>query len=69
MSAAKCHCTDAYRGHLPSAAARPRDAWRRAVAQLASPFVRLHELRNMRSRLLQDALEHLDGCKSHRHDA
>jgi hypothetical protein len=63
MSAANCHCTNDDRGHLAT------PAWRNALAGLASPFFRLHHLRNIRSRMLEEALSDLDRCKPRRPDA
>ncbi len=59
MNTHNCHCQDDYQAHLR---AHHRVAWRNALAALVSPFVRLHELRNVRTRMLHDALCDLDGC-------
>jgi hypothetical protein len=41
-----------------------RIAWRSALAGLAQPMLRLHHLRNIRTQILDDVLDDLDGCKS-----
>ena len=74
MNHQNCHCKDAYQDHLsawaahigsPATVARQhRFAWRRALASLASPMLRLHHLRNIRTQMLHDALGDLDGCDS-----
>lgn len=67
MNAHNCHCTDEHRG-APSHAltGKHRLAWRNALAALASPMVRLHHLRNVRTQMLRDALAshdcHNTGC-------
>ena len=69
MNAHNCHCTTEYYGRLNPLAGQHRIAWRNALAGLASPFVRLHQLRNIRSRMLQEALGDLDKCKPEQPDA
>ncbi len=74
MNGQNCHCKDAYQDHLftlaghirsPVIVARQhRFAWRRALARLARPMLRLHHLRNIRTQMLDDALGELDGCNS-----
>ncbi len=65
MNTHDCHCQDDYQGHLTS---HHRVAWRNAVAALVSPMVRLHQLRNVRTRMLHEALCDLDHCdKRDRH--
>lgn len=73
MNSHNCHCQDDYRARLsgwaqasgsPESLARThRFAWRNALAGLASPAVRLHQLRNLRTHLMHEALDDLDGCK------
>ncbi len=70
MNAHDCHCTDDFRGHASkSLTARHRIAWREAIARLASPMVRLHHLRNIRTQMLRDALRNIDNCKERGDDA
>ncbi len=74
MNGQNCHCNDAYPdrvsacvGHIGSSgslARRHRFAWRSALASLASPMVRLHHLRNVRTQMLREALADLDGCEN-----
>jgi hypothetical protein len=56
MNAQHCHCHSESRGRLSN--------WAGALANLASPVVRLHHLRNIRTHMLHEALEHLDSCSS-----
>ncbi len=63
MNAHNCHCTDEYRGHLSDS------PWRGALTVLASPMVRLHNLRNLRTRMLHDALGDVDDCNARGEDA
>ncbi len=70
MTAHNCHCTDDYRGRLSdSVAGQHRIAWREALAAIASPMVRLHRLRNIRTQMLRDALGDLDNRKTRGDDA
>ncbi len=70
MNAHDCHCTDHFRGHpSKSLSARHRIAWREAIARLASPMVRLHRLRNIRTQMLRDAICSIDGCQERDDDA
>ncbi len=70
MNAHNCHCTDDFRGHAAkSLTTRHRIAWREAIARLASPMVRLHHLRNMRTQMMRDALCDIDGCSKRGDDA
>ena len=70
MNAHNCHCTDEYRDRPPdSAGGQHRIAWREALAAIASPMVRLHHLRNIRTQMLRDALCDLDGCDTGCEDA
>lgn len=69
MSANNCHCTDEYQGHLNDLTGRHRAAWRNALAGLASPFLRLHQLRNVRTQMLHKALANLDDCGPRKSDA
>ena len=70
MNAHNCHRTDKYRHRLPgSLSGRHRIAWREALAAMASPMVRLHHLRNIRTRMLRDALCDVDGCETRDDDA
>ena len=72
MNGHNCHCKDAYQdrlsawaGHIGSpqpVARKHRFAWRSALGKLATPVLRLHHLRNIRTRMLHDALSELDGC-------
>ncbi len=74
MNRQNCHCQDAYQDHLTawaghigsrdSLARRHRFAWRSALARLASPVLRLHHLRNVRTQMLHEALDDLDGCNT-----
>ncbi len=74
MNRQNCHCKDAYQdrlftlaGHIRSpvmVAGKHRFAWRSAFAGLAQPMLRLHHLRNIRTQMLDDLLDHLDGCRS-----
>ncbi len=70
MDAHNCYCTDEFRGDLrDSLGDRHRIAWREALAALASPMVRLHHLRNMRTKMLRDALGELDSRNKRGDDA
>ncbi len=70
MNAHNCHCTDEFRGNLSgSLTSQHRIAWRNALAALASPMIRLHHLRNIRTQMLRDALCDLDGCDKRGEDA
>lgn len=70
MNAQNCHCTDDFRGHAAkSLSTRHRIAWREAIARFASPMVRLHRLRNLRTQMLHEALCDIDGCKQRGEDA
>ena len=63
MTAHNCHCSDQLRGDLSdSLTSQHRIAWREALASLASPMVRLHHLRNVRTRMFRDALGTRDDC-------
>ncbi|TDJ14487.1 MAG: hypothetical protein E2O63_00055 [Gammaproteobacteria bacterium] len=74
MSGHNCHCKDAYQDRLFTFAGHTRSPvmlarqhgfeWRQMLARLARPMLRLHHLRNIRTQMLDDALEDLDGCKS-----
>jgi len=74
MNGQNCHCKDAYQdrlftlaGHIRSpvmVARKHRFAWRSALAGLAQPTLRLHHLRSIRTQMLDDLLDDLDGCKS-----
>lgn len=74
MNGQNCHCKDAYQdrlyslaGHIRSpvmVARKDRFAWRSALGRLATPMLRLHHLRNIRTQMVDDLLEDLDGCKS-----
>ncbi len=74
MNGQNCHCKDTYQGRLSSwlghigspdsLARRHRFAWRSALAGLASPMLRLHHLRNVRTQMLHEALGDLDGCEN-----
>ncbi len=66
MNTHDCQCHDDYQRHLT---AHHRVAWRNALAALASPIVRLHELRNVRTQMLHEALRDLDCRKSRDSDA
>ena len=63
MIAQNCHCSAEYR-QRPSAS-----RWRDAFVAIASPMVRLHHLRNIRTRMLRDALCGVDGCSERGDDA
>ena len=70
MNTHNCHCRDEFRGHLSdSLTDQHRIAWRDALAKLASPMVRLHQLRNMRTQMLHDALDDLDSGNERGGDA
>jgi hypothetical protein len=69
MSAPNCHCNNEYQGRLTGMADQHRVAWRNALAILASPIVRLHELRNARTRMLHEALRNQDHCGTRNRDA
>ncbi len=70
MDVHNCHCNDKYRDQLSnSLSSQHRIAWREALAAIASPMVRLHHLRNMRTQMLRDALCDLDGCDTRDDDA
>jgi len=74
MNGHNCHCKDAYQDRLFTLAGHTRSpvmlarqhgfAWRRTLARLATPMLRLHHLRNIRTQMLHDALGDLDGCNS-----
>ena len=76
MTGQNCHCQDAYQdrlfnlaGHIRSpvmVARKHRFAWRSALARLATPMLRLHHLRNIRTQMVDDLLDDLDDCKSAR---
>ena len=66
MRAHPCNCTDEYRPELSGSLSNHRRiAWRNALAALAKPMLRLHQLRNIRTQMLRDALNDRD-CNSHR---
>ncbi len=66
MRAHTCNCTDEYQPDLSgSLSDHRRIAWRNALAALAKPMLRLHQLRNIRTQMLRDALNNRD-CNSHR---
>lgn len=66
MRANTCNCTDEYRQDLSdSLGDHRRIAWRNALAALAKPMLRLHQLRNIRTQMLREALNNRD-CNSHR---
>ncbi len=70
MNAHNCHCADQFRRDLTdSLGDRHRIAWREGLAALASPMVRLHRLRNMRTQMLRDALGDLDSRNKRGDDA
>ncbi len=70
MNAHNCHCTDEFRGEMSGSLTGPqRLAWRNVLATLASPMVRLHHLRNIRTQMLRDALGELDSCNKRGDDA
>lgn len=69
MSASICHCADHNRGHLATLAAKHGIVWRKLVAGFVAPLVRLHHWRNIRSRMLQEALSDLDHCDGRSDDA
>ncbi len=58
MTAHNCHCNEEYEARLLDS------PWRDALAALASPIVRLHRLRNIRTQMLRDALCDHDGCNA-----
>lgn len=67
MNAHNCHCADRYRRELSdSRNGHRRFGWRKAIAALTSPMIRLHQLRNVRTQILRDALARHDcnnnGC-------
>jgi len=64
MNAHNCHCTHENQGHLNGLAGQHRKGWQNALAGLVSPLVRLHQFRNVRTRMLHEALRKLDHCKS-----
>jgi hypothetical protein len=74
MNGQNCHCKDAYQDHLFSWAGHIRSpvmvarmhrfAWRSALARLATPMLRLHHLRNIRTQMVDELLGDLDSCKS-----
>ena len=74
MNGQNCHCKDAYQdrlfslaGHIRSpvlVARRHQIAWRSAIARLATPMLRLHHLRNIRTQMVDELLDDLDACKS-----
>jgi hypothetical protein len=65
MRAHTCNCTDEYPPDLSgSLSDRRRIAWRNALAGLAKPMLRLHQLRNIRTQMLRDALNQRD-CNNH----
>lgn len=66
MRAQPCNCTDDYRPDLSgSLSDHRRIAWRNALATLARPMLRLHQLRNIRTQMLREALNNRD-CNNHR---
>ena len=66
MRAQPCNCTDDYRPDLSgSLSDQRRTAWRNALAVLARPMLRLHQLRNIRTQMLREALNNRD-CNKHR---
>ena len=70
MNAQNCRCTEEIREDLSgSLGDQQRVAWRDVLATLASPMVRLHHLRNIRTQMLHDALGDLDGCDKGGDDA
>lgn len=69
MTAPNCRCTNEYHGRLTGLTDQHRVAWRNALAGLASPFVRLHHFRNIRTRMLHEALGDLDHCEPRDSDA
>ena len=74
MNGQNCHCKDTHQDRLFTLAGHTRSpvmvarthpiAWRSALAGLAQPMLRLHHLRNIRTQMLDDVLDDLDGCKS-----
>lgn len=68
-----CHCDDQHRARLSgwvrtdespkSVSGWHRSAWRNALSGLASPIVRLHQLRNLRTQMLRNALDDMDACR------
>ena len=70
MDAHNCHCNDEFRRDVSgSLTNRQRNAWRNAFATLASPMIRLHRLRNIRTQMLREALGDLDDCDKRGDDA
>ena len=68
MSTQCCNCTDESRHHLSNSLSdHSRTVWRNALAALASPMLRLHHLRDIRTQMLRDALGDRD-CGEHRGD-
>jgi hypothetical protein len=66
MRANTCNCTDEYRQDLSgSLSDHRRITWQNALAALAKPMLRLHQLRNIRTQMLRDALNTRD-CNKHR---
>ncbi len=70
MNAHDCHSTGEFRGDpSDSLADQHRFGWRNVLVTMASPMVRLHHLRNIRTQMLRDALGDLDGCNRRCDDA
>lgn len=74
MNGQNCHCKETHQDRLFTLAGHTRSpvmvarthriAWCSALAGLAQPMLRLHHLRNIRTQILDDVLDDLDGCKS-----
>lgn len=70
MNSHNSHCSDEYWNHAPgwpgsrassdSLPGQQANAWRDALTRLASPIIRLHHLRNIRTQMLYDALADLE---------
>jgi hypothetical protein len=66
MRAQTCNCRDEYRQGLSGSPSNHRRIdWQKALAALARPMLRLHQLRNIRTQMLRDALNNRD-CNNHR---
>jgi hypothetical protein len=69
MTTPNCRCNDEYQAHLTQLAEHHRIAWRNALKSVTAPFVRLHRLRNIRTRMLHEALGDLDHHEARDTDA
>ena len=66
MRAQPCNCIDEHRQELSgSLSEHRRITWQNALTALAKPMLRLHQLRNIRTQMLRDALNDRD-CNKHR---